>query len=67
MDWTIFKSSGEITKNNKLKTAGKIAKVAFGEKAIELDTILPGTVKNALHLVAAYERRLWRSLYQLGV
>lgn len=57
---------GEITKNNKLKTAGKIAKVAFGEKAIELDTILPGTVKNALHLVAAYERRLWRSLYQLG-
>ncbi|HGY3081121.1 TPA: DUF2235 domain-containing protein [Escherichia coli] len=57
---------GKITKNNKLKTAGKIAKVAFGEKAIELDTILPGTVKNALHLVAAYERRLWRSLYQLG-
>ena len=39
MGWTIFKSSGKITKNNKLKTVGKIAKVAFGEN-IELDTIL---------------------------
>lgn len=40
--------------------------IAFGEKAIEQDTALPGVVKKALHLVAAYERRLWRGLYRLG-
>lgn len=40
--------------------------VFFGEKAIDQDSYLPGSVKNALHLIAAHERRPWRGLYMLG-
>lgn len=38
----------------------------LGEKAIDQDSPLPDVVNNALHLVAAHERRPWRGLYLLG-
>ncbi|EBB7908390.1 hypothetical protein CKH23_17560 [Salmonella enterica] len=40
--------------------------VFLGEKCIEQDSALPEAVRNALHLVAAHERRPWRGLYMLG-
>ncbi|EAN4681863.1 hypothetical protein EHN46_23595 [Salmonella enterica] len=61
-----FSMAGKATRDKRVETVGDIASVAFGEKAIELDTALPETVKQALHLAAAYERRLWRGLYRLG-
>ncbi|ALB63254.1 hypothetical protein AFK62_12410 [Cronobacter condimenti 1330] len=38
----------------------------FGRKYIDHFSVLPDAVKNALHLVAAHERRVWRCLYRLG-
>ncbi|ELY4094988.1 DUF2235 domain-containing protein [Cronobacter sakazakii] len=40
--------------------------VMFGRKYIDHFSVLPEAVKNALHLVAAHERRVWRCLYRLG-
>ncbi|ELY4775738.1 DUF2235 domain-containing protein [Cronobacter turicensis] len=40
--------------------------VMFGRKYIDHFSVLPQAVKNALHLVAAHERRVWRCLYRLG-
>ncbi|MFZ1872580.1 MAG: hypothetical protein WAU54_07365 [Chania sp.] len=40
--------------------------VLLGEKAIDQSSALPDAVKNALHLVAAHETRVWRCLYRLG-
>ncbi|CCJ82654.1 FIG00554403: hypothetical protein [Cronobacter dublinensis 1210] len=38
----------------------------FGRKYIDHFSVLPDAVKNALHLVAAHERRVWRCLYRFG-
>lgn len=38
----------------------------LGVKSIDHDSALPGMVKNALHLVAAHETRVWRCIYRLG-
>lgn len=61
-----FSLAGKATQDKRVEKVGEIVSVAFGEKAIELDTALPDVVNQALHLAAAYERRLWRGLYQLG-
>ncbi|EKQ3321606.1 DUF2235 domain-containing protein [Escherichia coli] len=61
-----FSIAGKASGDKRVEKIGEIVSVAFGEKGIELDTALPGTVKQALHLAAAYERRLWRGLYRLG-
>ncbi len=45
---------------------GKMIGSVLGEKAIDQDSPLPDVVNNALHLVAAHERRPWRGLYLLG-
>jgi len=45
---------------------GKTISIVMGEKAIDQHTPLPKVVRKALHLVAAHERRPWRSLYSLG-
>lgn len=57
MGWTIFYVVG-FTR----KMIGSV----LGEKAIDQDSPLPDVVNNALHLVAAHERRPWRGLYLLG-
>ncbi|MFP2516648.1 hypothetical protein [Buttiauxella agrestis] len=49
-----------------LSAVGKTVSSVMGEKAIDQDTPLPKAVRKALHLVAAHERRPWRSLYSLG-
>lgn len=49
-----------------LGSPGKSVSLFLGEKAIDQDTPLPSMVRNALHLVAAHERRPWRSIYALG-
>lgn len=38
----------------------------FGKKSIDQESALPDAIKKALHLVAAHERRPWRSIYRLG-
>ncbi|WP_042291098.1 DUF2235 domain-containing protein [Citrobacter sedlakii] len=40
--------------------------VFLGDKSIDQDTPLPKAVKKSLHLVAAHETRVWRSLYRTG-
>lgn len=40
--------------------------ILLGDKYVDQDTPLPAAVKSALHLVAAHETRVWRSLYRLG-
>lgn len=40
--------------------------ILLGDKYVDQDTPLPVAVKSALHLVAAHETRVWRSLYRLG-
>ncbi len=40
--------------------------VLLGDKSIDQDTPLPEVVKKSLHLVAAHETRVWRSLYRTG-
>ncbi|MEN5018007.1 hypothetical protein ABEH87_16850 [Erwinia sp. Eh17-17] len=40
--------------------------VVLGDKSIDQTSALPAVVKSALHLVAAHENRIWRSLYRLG-
>ena len=40
--------------------------VVMGDKSVDQESVLPDTVKNALHLVAAHENRPWRSVYCLG-
>ncbi|HDT6029697.1 TPA: DUF2235 domain-containing protein [Enterobacter cloacae subsp. cloacae] len=40
--------------------------VLLGDKSIDQDTPLPKAVKKSLHLVAAHETRVWRSLYRTG-
>lgn len=45
---------------------GKTISPFLGEKAIDQDTPLPSAIRNALHLVAAHERRPWRGIYALG-
>lgn len=40
--------------------------VLLGDKSIDHDTPLPKAVKKSLHLVAAHETRVWRSLYRTG-
>ncbi|MFZ4833758.1 hypothetical protein [Rouxiella sp. Mn2063] len=40
--------------------------VLLGDKSIDQYSALPDAVQNALHLVAAHETRVWRSLYRLG-
>lgn len=47
---------------------GPVAPVGefLGEKSIDQDAPLNPAVKKSLHLVAAHENRLWRTLYRLG-
>ena len=40
--------------------------ILLGDKYVDQDTPLPAAVKSALHLAAAHETRVWRSLYRLG-
>ncbi|WP_145608002.1 DUF2235 domain-containing protein [Yersinia rochesterensis] len=40
--------------------------ILLGDKSIDQYSALPEAVKSALHLVAAHETRVWRSLYRLG-
>lgn len=40
--------------------------VLLGDKSIDQDTPLPEVVKKSLHLAAAHETRVWRSLYRTG-
>ncbi|MGB7800547.1 hypothetical protein [Buttiauxella sp.] len=49
-----------------LGAPGEGVSLFMGEKAIDQDTPLPSMVRNALHLVAAHERRPWRGIYSLG-
>jgi len=49
-----------------LGTPGKSVSLFMGDKSIDQDTPLPSMVRNALHLVAAHERRPWRGIYSLG-
>lgn len=56
VDWFVAAAGGPV----------KGISTLLGDKSIDLDTPLPGAVKNALHLVAAHETRVWRSLYRLG-
>jgi hypothetical protein len=41
--------------------------VLLGDKSIDQESVLHPAVKNSLHLVAAHETRVWRSLYRTGV
>lgn len=47
---------------------GPVAPVGefLAEKSIDQDAPLNPAIKKSLHLVAAHENRLWRSLYRLG-
>ncbi|MEZ2605043.1 hypothetical protein [Kluyvera intermedia] len=56
VDWFVSALGGPV----------KGLSVLLGDKSIEQDSALPATVKRALHLVAAHETRVWRSLYCLG-
>lgn len=56
VDWFVAAAGGPV----------KGMSTLLGDKSIVLDTPLPGAVKSALHLVAAHETRVWRSLYRLG-
>jgi len=40
--------------------------VLLGEKSVDQDSPLNPAIKKTLHLVAAHENRLWRTLYRLG-
>ncbi|WP_338463774.1 phospholipase effector Tle1 domain-containing protein [Franconibacter daqui] len=56
VDWFVATAGGPI----------KGISVLMGDKAVDQESALPDTVKNALHLVAAHENRPWRSVYCLG-
>ncbi|WP_416347514.1 hypothetical protein [Acerihabitans sp. TG2] len=45
---------------------GSMISPLLGDKSIDQHSALPKAVKNALHLVAAHENRVWRSIYRLG-
>jgi len=56
VDWFVSTFGGPI----------KGVSVLLGDKSVDQESVLPDSVKNALHLVAAHENRPWRSLYCLG-
>jgi hypothetical protein len=56
VDWFISNFGGPV----------KGISVLMGDKSVDQESVLPDTVKNALHLVAAHENRPWRSVYCLG-
>lgn len=56
VDWFISAFGGPI----------KGISVLMGDKSVDQESVLPDTVKNALHLVAAHKNRPWRSVYCLG-
>ena len=56
VDWFVSVFGGPV----------KGVSILLGDKSIDQKSALPDAIKNALHLVAAHETRVWRSLYRLG-